>query len=162
MTRDITIENTKEIKIRGAPLNFWTPNRIDRSRYWHFSTNLEAPKQSASRPFDTKHVGAVNRNPGQTEKWWSAPGASGPGTVLVPAFITCQPGKRLEFFSIPTNQIPYQASLYDRSPMVSRDFTRELILWSVPQPATGEIGFCCFVVPPIEDLSFRKVAHPRM
>lgn len=30
MTRDITIENTKEIKIRGAPLNFWTPNRIDR------------------------------------------------------------------------------------------------------------------------------------
>lgn len=143
------MENTKEIKIRGAPLNFWTPNP-DRSlavlalfhelgspetvgcwpAIWHQTCRGSEPKSRSNRKVVVSPRGERPR----------------PGTVLVPAFITCQPGKRLEFFSIPTNQPDTLPGEPLWPALLSRDFTREL---TPLQPVTGEIGFCCFVTPRI-------------
>lgn len=145
MTRDIAIENTEEIKIRGTPLNFWTPNpdSIDRSlavlalfhelgsletvgwpAIWHQTCRRSEPKSRSNRKVVVSPRGERPR----------------PGTVLVPAFITCQPGKRLEFFSIPTNQpdtLP-GGPLWPLSYGIARLYTRA---YPLPQPVTGEIGF---------------------
>lgn len=159
MTRDISRWKIRRRSKYEAPhWIFERPIRIDRSRYWHFSTNLEAPKQSAAgRPFDTKHVGAVNRNPGQTEKWSSAPGASGPdpGQCLCPPLLPVNQANVSSFFQYqPTNQIPYQASLYDPlSYGIARLYTRAYH----PSPTSDRWNrFLLFRY--AEDLSFRKVA----
>lgn len=143
------MENTKEIKIRGAPLNFWTPNP-DRSlavlalfhelgspetvgcwpAIWHQTCRGSEPKSRSNRKVVVSPRGERPR----------------PGTVLVLYYLSTRQTSRVFFNTNQPTRYPTRRAFMTRSPMVSRDFTREL---TPLQPVTGEIGFCCFVTPRI-------------